>query len=266
MRIEYITIRLRMESHRVHLLRIFHNSPFGGHCGVSKTYFRIKDIAYRPGIFRDVKRWVVGSVRCQRRKLPRDKRQGFLHNPINEAPNHSVSIDISVPFTKSSSGFEYNLVMVDHFTRWVECVPLRNIKACWWLLSAVGNPVYSSVQIFEWSRNSSHVSITQSIVFQGWYFKELHHCVSSSDQRSRLEIHSIHLCQLVFVYTTKPERLGLPHSSKVFSVFLMFGRRPRNPFELLLTPPAKLHEENCKNTGQRAWSCSATETCSSVQF
>ena len=55
-----------------------------------------------------------------------------------------------------------------------------------------------------------------------------------------------HLCHLVFVYATKPERLGLPDSSlshgksnscswchRVLSVFLMFRRRPRIPFEIL---------------------------------
>jgi len=82
-------------SQRVHLFQRFHNSPFGGHCGVSKTYSRMRYIAYWPGMLRNVKRWVVGCLLCQRRKLQ----------------------------------IKYIFSMVDHFACWVECVLLRNIKA-----------------------------------------------------------------------------------------------------------------------------------------
>ena len=88
------------KSRRVHLLRRFHYSSFGEHCGVSKTYSRIRDIAYWPGMFRDVESWVVGCLPCQRRKIPQDKGQGFLQSPIIEAPDHTVSIDILGPFKK----------------------------------------------------------------------------------------------------------------------------------------------------------------------
>jgi len=117
------------KSQRVHVLRRFHNSPFEGHFGQSKLYSRITYIPYWPEMFRDVKRWVVGCLPCQRRKLLQDKRQGFLESPIIEAPNNTVSIDILGPFTKSSTAFKQILVMVYHFTHWVECAPLRNIKA-----------------------------------------------------------------------------------------------------------------------------------------
>jgi len=40
-------------------------------------------------------RWVLGW-------LPHDKREGFLHSPICEAPTHTVSIEILGPFTKSA--------------------------------------------------------------------------------------------------------------------------------------------------------------------
>jgi len=41
-------------------------------------------------------------------------------------------------------------------------------------------------------------------------------------------------------------RTAAHHVTEFSPFFLMFGRRPRIPFEILLTPPAKLHEEDWK--------------------
>ena len=47
------------KSQRVHLLRRIRKSLFGRQCDISKTSSRIRDIAYWPGMFRDVKRWLL---------------------------------------------------------------------------------------------------------------------------------------------------------------------------------------------------------------
>ena len=42
-----------------------------------------------------------------------------------DRPWQIVAADITGPMVKSKHGYEYVLVILDLFTRWVECVPLR---------------------------------------------------------------------------------------------------------------------------------------------
>ena len=80
-------------------------------------------------MWRDVKNWVSGCLACQRRKPAQDMRQGYLKSIESGEVNNTVSIDILGPLTNSSRGMKYILIMVDHFSSWVEALPLRNIRA-----------------------------------------------------------------------------------------------------------------------------------------
>ena len=50
-----------------------------------------------------------------------------------------VHIDILGPFPPSKSGNVYILMMIDQFTRWVECMPLKDQTAVVVARSAVDN-------------------------------------------------------------------------------------------------------------------------------
>lgn len=45
------------------------------------------------------------------------------------APFERVSIDVTGPYPRSSSGKDYIVIMVDHFSKWAEAVPVANREA-----------------------------------------------------------------------------------------------------------------------------------------
>jgi len=44
-------------------------------------------------------------------------------------PFHMINIDIKGPYKMSPQGYRYILVIIDHFTSWMEAAPLRGITA-----------------------------------------------------------------------------------------------------------------------------------------
>src|SRR5262245_20589098 len=81
-----------------------------------------------PGLRRDVTQWVAECQRCQHTKSGRS----FQHPPLPFMVHdrfNTVHIDIVGPLPVSSRGHQYLLTLVDHFTRWIEAVPIANISA-----------------------------------------------------------------------------------------------------------------------------------------
>ena len=54
---------------------------------------------------------------------------GMMGRRTIHGPGKVVAGDITGPFTRSNSGYEYILVFQDLFTRWVECIPIRKANA-----------------------------------------------------------------------------------------------------------------------------------------
>ena len=66
---------------------------------------------------------------CQQTKAEQEPPAGLMGQRAIERPWQVVAGDITEPFTNSKSGHEYILVFQDLFTRWVECIPIREGNA-----------------------------------------------------------------------------------------------------------------------------------------
>jgi len=56
-------------------------------------------------------------------------RQGSLQPIRTGEPHEIVGIDLTGPHPTSKNGYKYIMTMIDHFSKWVEVVPLRNKEA-----------------------------------------------------------------------------------------------------------------------------------------
>ncbi len=110
-------------------LQWHHSIPSAGHQGIKRTKEKLKEKYAWYGIGRDVISFVSGCENCNRNK------KNILPGrcPMTEyqagAPMERVHIDFLGPLTKTSKGNEHILMIVDQFTKWVECIPLPNQTA-----------------------------------------------------------------------------------------------------------------------------------------
>jgi len=106
-----------------------HDLPSAGHQGVARTKAKIQEKFFWRHISKDVERYVLTCDVCNRNK----KSKCYGKAPLTEyqagAPMERVHIDFLGPLPRTSNGNEHCLMMVDQFTKWVECVPLPSQKA-----------------------------------------------------------------------------------------------------------------------------------------
>ena len=118
------------KSYRHEILSIAHESPMSGHLGINKTYHKIINHFYWPGLISDVSKYCKTCHTCQmvgkpNQTIPRAQLQPI---PAFDEPFSRILIDCVGPLPRTKSGNEYLLTIMCTSTRFPEAIPLRNIK------------------------------------------------------------------------------------------------------------------------------------------
>ena len=97
-----------------------------GHMSVMKTFQKVRDRFYWPGMYNDVQRYVKYCAGCQL-KSPTVGKAHITKHIEASAPGECVVIDLL--HYPTAQGFKYVLVAVDAYSRWAEVAALENKKA-----------------------------------------------------------------------------------------------------------------------------------------
>ena len=114
------------KSYRHEILSIAHESPMSGHLGIKKTYHKIINHFYWPGLKSDVSKYCKTCHTCQMvgkpiQTIPKAQLQPI---PAFDEPFSTILIDCVGPFPRT----KYLLTIMCTSTRFPEAIPLRNIK------------------------------------------------------------------------------------------------------------------------------------------
>jgi putative transposase len=100
------------------------------HTGVDRTFRALKKLFWWPNMRKSIKRHVRSCITCATNKSSHHHRQhGLLQPIVPTRPNEIWNIDIFGPIDQSKSGCSYIMTMIDHFSHWIELVPLPDISA-----------------------------------------------------------------------------------------------------------------------------------------
>ncbi|XP_041470756.1 uncharacterized protein LOC121420251 [Lytechinus variegatus] len=119
------------KSLRTRVMRLAHETLFGGHQGAKKTTDKILTNFFWPGITSDVTRYCQSCDVCQR-TLPKGKvtRVPLGTMPLIEIPFQRIAVDIVGPIQPMTERRNrYILTIVDYATRYPEAIPLPSIEA-----------------------------------------------------------------------------------------------------------------------------------------
>ena len=118
------------QSVRIPILEIAHES-FGGHLGINKTYHKLLNDFYWPGMKKDVASFINSCHTCQVVGKPNQTIPPYPLQPV-QVPSESfqkIIIDIVGPLPKTKRANQYILTVLCPTTRYLEAFPLKNISA-----------------------------------------------------------------------------------------------------------------------------------------
>ena len=111
---------------REQVLTEHHDNKQTGYLDMEKTYARIAENYFWPGMYSETAKYVKECDICQRTKPKANNQVGLLGKRIIEEPWTVVAADIMGPLPGSKAKNQYILVFVDMFTKWVEMIPVIN--------------------------------------------------------------------------------------------------------------------------------------------
>ena len=241
--------------HRDLIYKALHNDL--GHLGSERVLQLARNRVFWPRMQRDVEEYTQKKCRCLMQKKTRQPEVAPLVSIHSSTPMELIAFDF-LKLEKSSGGYEYILLIVDHFTRYAQAFPTKNKYA-----KTAAKHIFSDF-ILKFGL-PARVLHDQGREFDNRLFRELenycgivksrttpYHPMTNGnvERMNSTVLHMLrtlaesekprwheHVDKLMHAYnSTKHSTTGYsPH-------FLLFGREPVLPLDLVLTAHARPKE------------------------
>lgn len=111
------------------ILKDYHDSPLGGHLGITKTFYRIRKFFKWKNMLGDIETYIKSCVKCQRNKASRAVKMPMVIPDVPDRPFEVTYMDVVGPLPASYNGNLYILTFQDSLTKFIDCHAMPNQEA-----------------------------------------------------------------------------------------------------------------------------------------
>lgn len=245
-------------SWRARILQECHDSPLsGGHLGFTKTHNKMRDRYWWPGMYSESRDYVLGCIMCQKRKGNQPNRAGEPQAIVTEEPWSTVGMDVFGPLKpKTANGNKYILTFTDFTSKYVIACALRAAgeEECADALIKEVICRHGVMKALVSDRGANFVSHMMNEVYKLLKIHKINttawhpqgNGITERFNKPLADMLAIYIAELkrdwdeVLPYVILAYNAATHETTKFTPYFLLFGKEPRFPFEIALTPTSEV--------------------------
>ena len=212
---------------------------------------------YRPFLKEEIIKVVRTCDVCQKIKTEQSKKLAEMLIITPTKPNQLITTDIAGPLKETIRGNKYFIVVIDHFTKYIQIYPMKKIQAEdvahalvdeWMMIFGIpesiladGGTQYQS-KLLEAVYEYLDITGLKTTPFNPQCNGQSERTVQTAKSMMRAHIDDnqsnwdLNLSKIAFAYNT-----SVHQATKITPFELQFGRKPAIPIDILL-PNTNLHE------------------------
>ena len=117
------------ESMRREIMEQLHSAPLSGHLAFTRTYNKVYERFFWPGMKDEVEDFCKTCDLCGSRRNPHTRAKAPLMQFDVSHPMEMMAMDVLGPLPTTNQGMKYILVIMDYFSKWPEVFALEDQQA-----------------------------------------------------------------------------------------------------------------------------------------